>query len=438
MRQIFTTPAPQGRALTAFKAKVLHWLQGFTTFAYLDSNGYTQDVHQHYELLVGAGNWAELATDTGTAFEQWADWQAEHPDWQLGWLSYDLKNELENLSTQHLKWLEFPDLFFFVPTFVLSIRGGQLTLAIKHGDPAVLFEQIDQLTPLPDPAAAVPESIPLRAGFNRATYLEKVEQVKRHIAQGDVYELNLCQAFFANPTELDPFVVFQRLNRAAQSPFAAFFGHAQRYVISASPERFLQKKGQQLLTQPIKGTIRRGKTAAEDAALRAALAANPKDQSENVMIVDLVRNDLARSCVTGSIKVDELFGIYSFATVHHMISTISGQLRPEMGLVQAIRNAFPMGSMTGAPKVRCLKLIDTLESGRRGVYSGAIGYVDPAGDADLNVVIRSILFDASSAQLSLQVGSAIVADSDPEQEYAECLLKAAALFQALGAYIPNP
>jgi para-aminobenzoate synthetase component 1 len=262
-------------------------------------------------------------------------------------------------------------------------------------------------------------------------YLAAVEAIRQHIIAGDVYEMNLCQEFFAEQARIEPQTVFERLNARTKAPFAAFLRLQDRYLLCASPERFLQKKGATLISQPIKGTRRRHPDAGEDARIREELRTSEKDRAENVMIVDLVRNDLARNCLPGSVRVDELFGIYSFQTVHQMISTVSGTLRPGTHPIAAIRDAFPMGSMTGAPKVMSMELIEQYERTRRGLYSGAVGYFTPDGDFDFNVVIRSILYHAASNYVSCQVGGAIVYDSVPEQEYEECMVKVGALLESL-------
>jgi para-aminobenzoate synthetase component 1 len=217
----------------------------------------------------------------------------------------------------------------------------------------------------------------------------------------------------------------------SKAPFSCYFKFDGKYLLSASPERFLKKQGSKLISMPIKGTARRGKNIEDDLALRRKLLADQKERSENVMIVDLVRNDLSRSSVEGSVKVEELFGIKTFPQVHQMVSTITGVLRDDVHFVDAIRNAFPMGSMTGAPKVRAMELIEQYEKSKRGLYSGAVGYITPEGDFDFNVVIRSLLYNSLNHYLSFHVGSAIVFDSAPEKEYEECLLKAKALIQVL-------
>ena len=244
--------------------------------------------------------------------------------------------------------------------------------------------------------------------------------------------MNFCQEFFAENTALDPVAFFLKLNEAAQAPFSAFYKLNDQYLACASPERFLKKTNNQLISQPIKGTSRRGKTPEEDEQLKTELRNDAKNQSENVMIVDLVRNDLGKSCVAGTVQVTELFGTYSFPTVHQMISTVEGTLQNDLDFVDALENAFPMGSMTGAPKVRAMQLIEQYEKTKRGLYSGAVGYITPEGDFDFNVVIRSVLYNQKNQYLSFQVGGAIVADSVPEREYEECLVKATGVMRALG------
>ncbi|MCB0641386.1 MAG: anthranilate synthase component I family protein, partial [Phaeodactylibacter sp.] len=276
-----------------------------------------------------------------------------------------------------------------------------------------------------------------QARFSKPEYLQQVQRIKEHILEGDLYELNFCQEFFTEGVACDPLALFHQLNQAAKTPFAAYYKVRNRHLLCASPERFLKKTGDRVVSQPIKGTIQRGSTPATDAAFKAQLQASEKDRAENVMIVDLVRNDLAKTCLPGSVQVDDLFGIYPFETVFQMISTISGRNKPGTSPIEVLRQAFPMGSMTGAPKVKSMELIEALERSQRGLYSGALGYISPEGDFDFNVVIRSLLYNAATEYLAFQVGGAIVYDSIPEQEYEECLLKAKALLQSIHSTIDN-
>ena len=417
-------------ALEAFNTKLIQWLARFEQFSYLDSNGHNQDGYQAYDLLVGAGCLDAIQAQAGEeAFEQLTQFKNQYPqEYLFGYLAYDLKNELEQLDSRHPDPMAWPDLCFFVPEHRISIKNQVLTIASATQAPEDLYAEILQ-TKIQAPKAA--EKIELQARIQREEYLYTVAQIRQEIGRGNIYEMNFCQEFFHPACELDPFALFQRLRLKTQTPFAAFFRWQEHFALCASPERFLAKRGQKLISQPIKGTIRRGKTEEEDAALKTELFLSPKNRSENVMIVDLVRNDLARSCQPGTVNVEELFGIYSFSTVHQMISTVTGTLPTGVSAIESIKRAFPMGSMTGAPKLRSMQLIEQLERSRRGLYSGAIGYFAPNGDFDFNVVIRSLLYQQESGYLSLQVGGAIVFDSDPQEEYAECLLKAERLREVL-------
>jgi para-aminobenzoate synthetase component 1 len=272
--------------------------------------------------------------------------------------------------------------------------------------------------------------VDMQQRLSRDQYLDAVQTLKKHIARGDCYEINFCQEFFVDNIRLDPVQAYQRLARVSPNPFSAYYHNGDAYLLCASPERYLKKSGSLVISQPIKGTIARA-AGASDELQKSKLLQNPKERSENVMIVDLVRNDLSKICRQGSVVADELFGIYTFPQVHQMISTIRGVLRPEIGFTEILQASFPMGSMTGAPKRKVMELIDRYEAGRRGLYSGALGYIDPSGDFDFNVVIRSILYNQSTGYLSFPAGSAITHHSDPGQEYEECLLKAAAMRMAL-------
>nr|MDQ3073301.1 anthranilate synthase component I family protein [Bacteroidota bacterium] len=257
------------------------------------------------------------------------------------------------------------------------------------------------------------------------------DALRDHIREGDVYEVNLCQEFYADGVEIDPGALFRRLVQLSPNPFSGFLRFGEKYVISSSMERFLKKEGKMLISQPIKGTTKRTGDPNKDTELRERLYKDEKERAENLMIVDLVRNDLSRSCIPGTVKVAELFGIYPYTRVFHMVSTVSGEMLPDVHWVDALRSAFPMGSMTGAPKVMAMALIEKYEKSKRGVYSGSVGYITPSGDFDFNVVIRTFLYNAKDKYISLHAGSAITYDSDPRQEYEECLVKIESLLEAL-------
>jgi para-aminobenzoate synthetase component 1 len=359
-----------------------------------------------------------------------------HKTWKFGYFSYDYKNKLEQLYSANLPFLDVPDHYFLDPGFVIREKKGRRE--VLKNDYEFDNQYIDDiLTAFTSNRASSIPPLSIYARQSRRSYLEQVEKIKGHIQAGDIYELNFCMEFYAEDVHIDPFVIYNRLNKVSKAPFSAFCRFGDLYVISASPERFLKKSGPRLLSQPIKGTRRRGIDTKEDDQLRKELLKDEKERSENVMIVDLVRNDLSRVARKGTVKVDELFGIYSFPQVHQMISTVSCELNPKASFHDIIKATFPMGSMTGAPKVRAMELIDEFENSRRGLYSGAVGYITPEGDFDFSVIIRTILYDSKQHRLSFSVGSAITALSDPEKEYEECLLKAKALIDALNANIVN-
>jgi para-aminobenzoate synthetase component 1 len=347
----------------------------------------------------------------------------------FGHFSYDLKNSIEALSSDHFSGMEFPAAYFFVPQLFAVKTAGNLRVDSSDND---LLEKFHSDLPAEKKHSPADHKITLKERTPKQEYISTVNSLLAHIHRGDIYEINYCIEFFAESVSIDPPAVFQKLNALCEAPFSVLYKHNDQWLICASPERFLKKTGAKLISQPIKGTRPRGKTNEEDQQLREELFNDPKERSENVMIVDLVRNDLSKSAKKGSVNVEELFGIHSFKNVHQMISTVVAELDEHIHPVDAIKNAFPMGSMTGAPKVRAMQLAEEFENMKRGLYSGAAGYFTPEMDFDFNVVIRSIQYNAKTGYLSLMVGSAITANSDPEKEYAECLVKAKTLFQALG------
>ena len=347
-----------------------------------------------------------------------------------GFITYELKNELEALQSNNPTGLAWPTLHFFEPESWLLWQAEAVELHAP--DPAATLAAI-LATAVPAPGAPVVP--PLRARRPRAAYLAAVEAVRQDIRAGEVYELNLCQEFFAENVALDPAAVFERLNAASPAPFAGFVRWHQHYLLCASPERFLTHQQGIITSQPIKGTRPRHPDPALDEQQRLGLLHDEKERAENLMIVDLVRNDLARLARTGTVRVPELFGTYGFRHVWQLISTVTAELRPGVSLAEILRATFPMGSMTGAPKVRAMQLIEHYEASRRGLYSGCFGYAWPGGEFEFNVVIRSLQYRADTGYLSLQVGSAITYDSVPEQEYAECLLKARGMLEALNTII---
>lgn len=426
MRKSATFPAGDTKLL---KKKLVCWAGNFFCSVIIDHNGYHQ-FSSAIDCLAAAGSISSLPPDPDGIFPAIKSFFDQQPDWLFGYLAYDLKNEIEpkvfNKNNSHVDGVKFPTAHFFRPKHVVQLKNDQLIIESTE-NPEKIFESILSIT--------IEETIPISKSFpkHRMTkneYLQSVKQLKSHILNGDVYEVNFCQEFFVENFHFDPCTLFNRLNEISPAPFSCFLKHADHYLLCASPERFLKKEGDKVTSQPMKGTLARNDSE-EELLLMEKLRNDPKERAENVMIVDLVRNDLARSSVPGSVKVDELFGIYSFPNVYQMVSTVSSTLRPDTHFTDAIKNAFPMGSMTGAPKIKAMQLIDQYEKTKRGLFSGAAGFITPEGDFDFNVVIRSFLYNATTQYLSFQTGSAITFDSIPEKEYEECLLKAKALIAAL-------
>jgi para-aminobenzoate synthetase component 1 len=409
------------------KKKMLRWANRFNIFCFLDNQDYSIEPAR-FECLLAAGASSSVS---GGPLSGLDDFLEKSNDWKFGHLSYGLKDRFFKAASgdPHSSKpdpIGFPDFFFFIPGILLILRGNELQ--IEAPDPAAIHSAILD-TELMEPE---PVHIEVKGRLDRESYLEKIKSLREHIIRGDCYEINFCQEFFAEDVLVQPDRLYHDLVTISPNPFCAFYRLDDRYLICASPERFMTRKGPRIISQPMKGTIRRDRDdAAADARLLEELRASAKDRSENVMVVDLVRNDLTRICEPVSVRVDELFGVYSYPQVHQMISTISGVLRKDISFGAIIEALFPMGSMTGAPKQRVVELIDKYEPVARGIFSGSVGYIDPSGDFDFNVVIRSIMYEAKSRYLSYQVGSGITFYSDPELEWEECLLKAMAIKKVL-------
>jgi para-aminobenzoate synthetase component 1 len=406
---------------------MLNWINRFNICCFLDNHQY-HSPHQAVECLAAAGA-AAIFSPAENILAQLNGFYQTQNDWLFGHISYDLKNETAPLHSGHEDHIGFPDLFFFRPETVLQLKENTLTISSLTQDPAAIYEEI---TNSPLTSDHGPWAVNIQQKISRNDYIATIEQLRNHILRGDCYEINFCQEFFAKDVSVDALQVYRQLTAISPNPFSCFYKLDDKYVLCASPERYLQKQGKHLLSQPIKGTFKRDTAdAAADAALKLQLQQSEKDKSENVMVVDLVRNDLSMICEEGSVKVAELFGVYSFPQVHQMISTITGELKEGISLAEILSATFPMGSMTGAPKRRVMELIEQYEKTKRGIYSGAVGYISPEKDFDFNVVIRSILYNATNQYLSYLVGGGITFYSDPEKEYEECLLKAEAMRKVL-------
>lgn len=400
---------------------MLSWASQFNIFCFLDNRHYDVEPHA-YECLLGAGAKHFIASDDLQNLDVFLE---KHSGWKFGHLSYDLKDSIYFPSGKE-DIIGFGKLYFFVPQFVLFIKNGALHIIAENSE--AVYETI--LNQKSDETRTV-FNLEIQQRLTQQQYIEKIKLLQAHILRGDCYEINFCQEFFCEEVAVDPLILFQRLMDISPNPFSALYGIDDKFLVCASPERFLQKSGSKIISQPMKGTAKRNLVdTAVDEKSKQELKQSKKDQSENVMVVDLVRNDLTKICKNGSVKVDELFGVYSYPQVHQMISTISGELN-KVSFSQILRATFPMGSMTGAPKYKVMELIDEFEEQSRGIFSGSVGYISPENDFDFNVVIRSIMYNATKKYLSYQVGSGITFYSDPEKEWEECLLKGEAIKKVL-------
>lgn len=416
-----------------YKQKLLHWSQQFREVVWLDTNAFNTQ-YSTFDAVLAVDAITSIQTDYENAFKALKDYQTQTNDWIFGYLTYDLKNDVEHLTSRNFDGLQFPELFFFQPKKLflfkddvvevryLNFVSDELDVDLKT------IDAIDVLNTIEEPQT---ENIKIKLRIHKDDYFSKVNTMLKHIHRGDIYEANFCQEFYAEDTLIQPLNIYNKLNAISKPPFATFLKLDDKYLLSASPERYLKKEGTTIVSQPIKGTAKRSKDKDEDNRLKTELAKDEKERSENIMIVDLVRNDLSQTATKGSVEVKELCKVYSFEQVHQMISTVTSQIESTTHPVDVIATTFPMGSMTGAPKISAMKIIETLEETKRGLYSGAVGYFTPQGDFDFNVVIRSILYNQSNQYVSYSVGGAITAKSDPLKEYEECLIKAKAMREVL-------
>ena len=417
---------------TEFKVKILQWSNKFSSVAILDSNNYENDKFTSEEYIAGVGIEKEIKLQTtNNAFEKLKQFVKQNDKYIFGYFSYDLKNDIEKLESDNKDNLLFPELHFFIPKYVLKIKGNILSIISCENNIDDIYNEILSQE-LNNNNISENKFTPV---FTKNEYINTVNKLKQHIQFGDIYEVNFCQEFYSNLPQIVPTKVFSELIDISPTPFSTYYKVDNKYLMSATPERFVTKKSNKVFSQPIKGTIKRDSNIEQDNALITQLKNDTKELSENVMIVDLVRNDLSRIAKKGTVKVDELFGIYTFPQVHQMISTISAEVEEGIDNVEIIKNMFPMGSMTGAPKIRAMKLIEEYEQTKRGLFSGSVGYFAPNGDFDFNVIIRSLFYNSDKNYLSFQVGSAITINSDAEKEYDECLVKAKAILLATNAKI---
>jgi len=397
-------------------------LKKFQHIVYLNSNNAGKSL-----LAVGKLDQIKCTIPKSSFSELKAFQQKYKNEYIFGYLTYDLKNDLENLTSKNTDSLNFPALYFFVPESVAEIQNEEIQV-LKGNKPDLEKVWANLST---NHSSSNHNKTTIKSTASKQAYLENVKEIKRHIRIGDIYEANYCYAFEGHNVDFDTLSFYKKINKNSQAPFSVFAKFGTHEIAGASPERYLEKKGNTLISQPIKGTIKRGDTYEEDQELITKLKNNQKDKSENVMIVDLVRNDLSKIATKSSVKVTELCEIYSFDTLHQMISTVKAEVKNDTNPIDILQATFPMGSMTGAPKISAMQIIEQYESTKRGLYSGAIGYFAPNGDFDFNVVIRSLLFNKKTGNLSLSVGGAITDLSDPVEEYNETLLKAAVFLNEL-------
>ena len=418
----------------SFKDKLMVWCSQFQYYSVLKGEtDASLGLYLDKNMLVGADSISTI-TCTNNSLERLKEYYDEKKDWLFGAFSYDLKNEIEELESNNKDEHQFPNLVFFQPKWIFEIIGNDVVFHfpsdLDRSEMRLVFKEI-MMTNLKEPSKK--HVVELKQRISKEQYLQQFDKIIHHIDRGDIYEMNYCFEFYAHNVELSTYSLFKDLDAISNPPFSAYFRAEDHHLICASPERYLKKNGRKIISQPIKGTKKRGETKEQDVALKNELFNCSKERSENVMIVDLVRNDLSKSATKASVQVEELYGAYSFTQVHHLISTVTSQIKNDTHWVDIIKDTFPMGSMTGAPKIMAMKLIEKFEATKRGLYSGSVGYVTPDGNFDFNVVIRSIIYNESKNFASFMVGGAITSKSESKKEYAECLLKANAMLKVLDA-----
>ena len=421
----------QPQNINEFKQKILNWGKQFQEICFLESNTEKQIqkslVHK-YDSIIAIGSINSIVSNYNKAFEKLNNFIAESNDWIFGNLAYDLKNGLEAIASENIDNIDFPELYFFIPKYIFIQKGNFIELQSFNDYDYDIFQIIENTI---IEKLNYSHKIVLKPRVSVNKYRRTFDKIIEEIKAGNIYEMNYCFEFFAEDVNLNPVQVWEKLNGLTAAPMACFYKLNSKYLLCASPERFLLKDNLNIIAQPIKGTSKRSENNVEDEKLKIELKRNIKEQTENVMIVDLVRNDLSKIAKPSSVKVDELFGVYTFKQVHQLISTISCVAQDNICVSKILKENFPMGSMTGAPKVSAMQLIELFETTKRGLYSGSVGYIDPTGNFDFNVVIRSIIYDENKKYLSYSVGSAITFSANAHHEYDECFLKAKVIEELL-------
>jgi len=417
---------------TIFKQQMFQWSHASEDIVYLDSHSSKnhQDNFSQFEALLAVDAFTAIKTDALDGFAKLNDYQQSTNDWIFGFISFELREDTHHLPSKKQNNIDFPDLYFFQPKKLILLKNNQVFF---HYLPLCDDEITDDFNNIlkigPTEKTFTKTTFELKPQTSQQDYLKAANQLMAHIQRGDIYEINYCLEFYANDTIIYPFEVFLALNKFAESPFASFFKTNNLYIMSATPERYLQRMNNKVVSQPIKGTSQRFDNYLLDKQSKENLKKNAKEIAENVMIVDLVRNDLSMTAIKNTVKVDELCEVYTFNQVHQLISTISSEVEQNIPSSTLLKTTFPMGSMTGAPKQSALALIEEFEDFRRGVYSGSLGYFDPNGNFDFNVIIRTLLYNAQNKYLSYSAGSALTAQANAQKEYEECLLKVAMINQ---------
>ena len=419
-----------------FKINLLEWSQQFKHVVWLDSNNQfvnkTPQNHSDYDAILAIGAHSILECNYKNSFSRLKDYHQKTSDYLFGYLGYDLKNDIESLHSTNFDGLQFNDLCFFQPKKLFFIKDTLLEVKYLPSYSDEIDMDLETITAFqPEQKLHTFDDIKIKHRIHKDEYFNKLNKVLAHIHRGDIYEVSFCQEFYAENSEINPVDVYSKLNEISAAPFSTFLRLDQKYLLSASPERFLKRTKNTVISQPIKGTTKRGKNSIEDTILKQNLENDLKERTENIMIVDLVRNDLSRSAIKGSVKVTELCKAHSFKQVHQLISTVISEVSKDTDSITILKSLFPMGSMTEAKKIAAMKIIEELEETKRGLYSGAVGYISPTKDFDFNVVIRSILYNATNKYISYSVGGAITSKSNPENEYEECLIKAKAMRDVL-------
>lgn len=409
-------------------SKLLAATEKFIYSSVLLSNKNTNNKYSSYTSIIAIGA-TKVLTESNNSLNKLREFHSQNKDWMFGFLSYDLKNEIENLSSENIDKFNVPNLMFYIPETIFFLSEDEVIVESVLSKKKIdnFIQGIQDL----DIRDHDKESITLQYRETKDQYLDKIKEIKSHIQQGDIYEMNYCQELYSEGIGINPRKVFYDLNSESNAPFSVYFNYEDNYLLCSSPERFLKKEDKRILSQPIKGTRKRGQNIKQDKYLLDQLRNSKKDKSENVMITDLVRNDLSKTAKQSSVKVEELFGIYTFNRVHQMITTITSELDEKYDFVDVLASTFPMGSMTGAPKIKAMDLIEKYETTKRSLFSSAFGYIAPNSDFDFNVVIRSILYNKINKYISVMVGGAITINSNPLEEYQECLVKAEAMIDVL-------